>query len=233
MVEGRRTRRAGLTRETVLRAALQIADAEGIDALSFRRLAAHFDVTPMALYRYVASKEALLDGLGDLVLAELELPETAKGDWRGQLVAVARSFRACLLAHPAAVAIFLTRPLVTPAATRAADALLGLLRRGGFAPEQAALLYQLLARFLFALVSLEVASGAGGSEDERRRRMRVARIALESLPVDEYPYLVEAAPYLTAQREPDAAFEAGLELLVAGLERLRPTATTRVVRDRR
>ena len=221
MADEKTTRGAGLARAKVLAAALEIADAEGLDALTFRRLAARLDVTPMALYRYVANKEALLDGLGDIVLSELELPK--QGDWDTQLRSVARSFRACLTAHPAAIPIFLSRPLFTPAATRTADAMLGIFSRAGFAPEQAVLLYPQFARFLIALVMVENESGADSVEDESTDEMRGARETLETLSPDEYPHLIEAAPLLMRPPPPDAAFESGLDLLIAGLDGLRPT----------
>lgn len=217
-----KSRGAGLTRLKVLSAALEIADAEGLEALSFRRLAAHFGVTPMALYRYVESKDALLDGVADLVLAELELPRPEGGDWRQQLRDVAHSFRERLIAHPAVTSIFLSRPLFTPAATRTTEAMLALLRGAGFPPEQAVLHYQQIVRFLLALVLLETGSGPRLSPDERRERARIDRIRLETLPPEQYPNLVEAAPYLGARYDPAVAFDKGLDLLLEGLERSRP-----------
>lgn len=222
MTEEQSTRGAGLTNKKVLEAALEVADAEGLQALSFRRVAARLGVTPMALYRYVASKEELLVGVGDLVLSELELPQAPKDEWRDQLRAVARSFRTCLISHPSTVPIFLGRPLFTPAATRTADAMLGLLRRAGFSPEQAVLLYQQVARFVLALVMLETGSGPDASEDERHERLQTARITFERLPPTEYPHLVEAAPFLVSSYKADSAFESGLDFLIAGLDGLRP-----------
>ena len=215
-------RGAGLTREKVLSAALEIADSEGLEALSFRRLAAHFGVTPMALYRYVESKDALFDSLGDLVLGELELPESEGGDWRQQLRAVAHSFRERLIAHPSVIAIFLSRPMFTPAATRTAEAMLGLLRSAGFPPERAVLLYQQIVRYLLALALLETGGGPRLSADERRQQARMALITLETLPPEQYPNLVAAAPYLAAPHDPAAGFDQSLDLLIEGLERQRP-----------
>jgi AcrR family transcriptional regulator len=215
-----RGRGAGLSREKVLAAALAIADAEGLDALSFRRLAGHFDVTPMALYRYVESKEALLDGLGDLVLRELELPDDSTTDWREALRAVARSFRRLLIAHPAAVTIFLRRPLFTPAGMRAADAVLGVFRRADFPLEQAVLLYQQFVRFLLALVMLETERGPELTAEEQRERERVMHLTFGTLSSQEYPNLVAAAPHVAAPYQPTHFFESGLDLLIAGLDRL-------------
>jgi TetR/AcrR family transcriptional regulator, tetracycline repressor protein len=223
MPKGPTVRGAGLSREKVLEGALEIADAEGLEALSFRRLAAHFEVTPMALYRYVANKEALLDGLGDLVLSRLELPDSQAGDWREQLRAAAQSLRSQLVAHPATVPIFLSRPLFTPAGMRTADALLGLFRGAGFSTEQAVLRYQQVTRYLLALVMLETGSGHELTAEERRERSRVARITLESLPPEQFPHLVEAAPQLASPYDSEAAFDSGLDLLVAGLEHVLTT----------
>ena len=222
MAEEPKPRAVRLSRERVLTGALELADAEGLDALSFRRLAAHLGVTPMALYRHVESKEALLDGLADLILGELELPGPQADDWRLQLRAVAQSFRAALVAHPGVVHILLSRPLFTPAAGRTADAMLGLLRGAGFPLEQAVLLYQQLARFLLALVLLETGGGRRLSESERREQARITRITLETLPSSRYPHLVEAAPLLATPYHADAAFNAGLDLLIAGVEQSLP-----------
>jgi AcrR family transcriptional regulator len=212
-----KVRGAGLSREKVLAAALAIADAEGLEALSFRRLAADLGVTPMALYRYVDGKDALLDGIGDLVLSELELPEPS-GDWRGQLRAMALSFRAALVAHPAVVPIFLTRPLITPAGMRAADAVLGVFRSAGFPPEQAVPLYQHFTRVMLAHVVLETQAGPGLTPEERDAQARLARVTFETLPADRFPHLVEAAPRFADPHDPMRAFETGLGLLIAGLE---------------
>jgi TetR/AcrR family transcriptional regulator, tetracycline repressor protein len=222
MTEEKKIRGVALSREKVLAAALAIADADGLDALSFRRLASDLGVTPMAFYRYVDDKEALLGGIADLVLSKLELPEPRTGDWREQLREVARSLRSLLVAHPAAVPIFLSRPLVTPAGIRAADAVLGLFLRAGFSPEQAVLLYRQFTRFLLALLMLETEGGPELTPEQRREQARLARITFETLPPEEFPHLVEAAPQFAAPHDPERAFESGLDLLIAGLEGLRP-----------
>lgn len=225
MTEEQKVRGAGLSRDRVLAAALAIADAEGLEAVSFRRLAGELGVTPMALYRYVDDKEALLDGIGDLVLSQLELPEPPAGDWREQLRAAARSYRVVLRAHPGSLPIFLSRPLMTPARMRAANAVLGIFRRAGFSPEQAVPLYQHFSRVMLAHVMLETEAGPGF--EKRREQARLARITFETLPAEEFPYLVEAAPHLAAPHDPELAFETGLDLFIAGLEQRRSGRTPR------
>ena len=146
------TRYAGLSREKVLAAALELADRDGLDRLSIRGVASALGVTPMALSRHVPSKDALVDGLGDLALAGLDLPD-GSGDWRDELRTTARSLNAILNAHPAAREVFRSRPLSTPEAVKTTDAMLALLRGAGFPPEEAARRYGQVARILVALVS--------------------------------------------------------------------------------
>jgi hypothetical protein len=114
----------------------------------------------------------------------------------------------------------------------AADAMLGLFRQAGFSAEQAVLLYQQVVRFVLALVMLETGNVLRISDEERRERARVARITFETLPADRYPHLVAAAPYLSAPYEPERAFEAGLELLVGGLDHLLATGRPAVTGER-
>jgi AcrR family transcriptional regulator len=198
-----------------------LADAEGLETLSYRRLADRLGVTPMALYRHVGGRDALLDGIGDLVLDQLSLPESTEADWREQFRATARSFRALLIAHPAVVPIFLSRPLFTPAGMRAADALLGLFKRAGFSAEDAVLAYRQAVRILLALITLETESAPELSTHERAEQARVALMTFEALSPEQYPHLVDAAALLVAPYDQEHAFESGLDLLGTGLERLR------------
>lgn len=92
----------GLQREQIVRRALELADEEGLDAVSFRRLAADFGVTPMALYRHVADRDDLLAAMNDLVLAEIVVPEQVDDDWVRALRDVLRSSAAVFTRHPAA-----------------------------------------------------------------------------------------------------------------------------------
>lgn len=92
----------GLHRDLIVRRALELADAEGLEAVSFRRLATDFGVTPMALYRHVADRDDLLAAMNDLVLAEIELPEETDADWVRALRDVLRSSVVVYTRHPAA-----------------------------------------------------------------------------------------------------------------------------------
>src|SRR6202789_2792186 len=115
-------RRAGhgsgkITREAALAAALEIIDRDGVGALSMRRLARALDRDPMIIYRHAPNKAALLDGVVEVVLAQLKV-DPADPDWAAQLRAVARDYRQLALAHPHVVPLLATRPLATPLALR-------------------------------------------------------------------------------------------------------------------
>src|SRR2546429_35311 len=129
--------RPGLSRESVLRAAIAVADAEGIDALTLRRLAQELDVHPTSIYNHVPSKEAILDGLIEMLLVEADLPTTVT-DWRAWVRVFAEAMRTTARAHPGAFAIFLKRKASGPVASRHAEAALDAFRRDGFSVEAAA-----------------------------------------------------------------------------------------------
>jgi AcrR family transcriptional regulator len=217
----RRTgQKAGLSREKVLDAALAVADAQGLDAVGIRAVASALGVTPMAIYRHVESRDDLVAGIGERVLAELELPAPT-GEWQEDLRDLARSFRRTVLAHPASVVVLLRRPFFTPEAMRITDAVLAILAAAGFPPERAVALYGQIARFLLALVLFEAESGPPLAAEERAARTRTARAALADVQPASFPHLAEAAPYLTAPFDPERAFESSLDLLVGGLEQVR------------
>src|SRR6185369_2318541 len=119
-----------ISRESVLAAALRLADEQGLDAVTMHAVAKRLRVTPMALYRHVDDKNALLDGLVEVLLGECPLPPAGM-PWDERLTALAAGIRDTALRHPAAFPLLLTRPAVTPAARVARDAVHAALRDGG------------------------------------------------------------------------------------------------------
>lgn len=230
MATGEQTERTALTRRAVVETALAKADAEGLEAVSFRRLAADLGVTPMALYHYVESKEELIAAIADRVFEEFELPDEDDPDWRRQLRELARSYRKLLLAHPGLVPGFLVdASQISPNAARVIEVVLRTLRRAGFSAKEAALLENELARSVIALVMLETGGARWQNDQEREVHVRELRARLLTLPPDDFPNLVEAAPYICEFSDPDWAFEFALDLLNGGLEALleqRRSATT-------
>lgn len=207
-----------MTREAVVAAGLAIGDAEGLQAVSLRRIAGELGVTPMALYRYVGSKEALLDEMLDAVWGNVDIPDVPGSDWWSGLALVARSTREAFLSHPAAAAIAATRTGGGANVLRVIEAILALLERAGLDPERAVRVYVPFARSLLALIVFEASLLPELSDEERRKQALRTRFELESLPVEEFPHVIAAAPHLTTPYEPERVFEEGLEFLHAGIE---------------
>jgi TetR/AcrR family transcriptional regulator, tetracycline repressor protein len=202
--------RAGLTRELVLAAARRIADAEGVDRLTMRRLAAELGVLPNALYTYVADKEALLDALIDDLLGGID-PGEAGGDWRDELVRVMDSSRRLLLAHPQLVPVFLARPGLGPNAVRLGEITFGLLRRGGLEGERAVEAFRALL-----IYSLGFAAFQAWRLPKDAARSARAEAAFAGLPEDRFPEMHRLASHL-AGPVTDGQFHTGLRWLLDGI----------------
>jgi AcrR family transcriptional regulator len=145
---------ASLDLEAVVDAAISLGDDAGLDSVSVRRVAARLGVTPMALYRYVESKEGLLDAMADWLYESLTLPDPDEEWWHG-LAELARSTRSVLLARPWGAPLF-ARPLRGPHAHALDEALQGALRNAGFSATEARELHDQLSNMVFALVAPEL-----------------------------------------------------------------------------
>jgi AcrR family transcriptional regulator len=206
-----------ITRDVVLAAALQIIDRDGADALSMRRLAHALGCDPMALYRHAPNKAALLDGVTEVVLAELNV-NPADPDWAGQLRAVGRDFRRLALAHPHVVPLLVARPLATPLGLRPRGTLrplediLTLLTRAGFSGTDALHIYRALFGSLYGHVLNELQELVENPDETDD----VLRLGLYRLPVGEFPVLRNLAPDL-ARYDGAAELERGLDMLLSGL----------------
>lgn len=207
--------RTPLNRERVLRAALALADANGIDALSMRKLGDAVGVEAMSLYNHVPSKADLLDGLIDLVFSEIELPSGAHG-WRTAMRLRAIAIRAALSRHPWAIGLMESRTSPGPATLRHHDAVLGCLRSAGFPVALAAHAYAVLDSYIygFALQEASLPFDAGAETSE------LAQAILAQFPADTYPHLAEFTLKHVLQPGYDygSEYEFGLDLILDGLE---------------
>ena len=147
---------AQISRTAVLAAALRLADEQGLAAVTMHAVARSLRVTPMALYRHVADKDALLDGLVELLLTEYPRP-AAEGRWDERLVVLADGIRATARRHPAVFSLLLTRPAVTPAARAARDAVQAALREGGLSDSEAARAERLISTAVLGFAASEAA----------------------------------------------------------------------------
>ena len=136
--------RAGLTRERIVRRALEIADAQGLDAASFRRLAADLGVTPMALYRHVEDRDDLLGAMTDLVMSEIEVPDPGletPDEWASVLRDTVRSAVSAYARHPAARALS-SSPRLSARSAVVTEALIRLLGAAGFSERESLVVIQ-------------------------------------------------------------------------------------------
>ncbi len=209
--------REPLSRDRVLRAALAVADEGGLEGLTIRSLAQRLGAKPMSLYHYVANKDEILDGLVDLVFAEIVLPKPT-GDWRDQMARRARSAIEVLGRHPWSIGLLESRTTPGPATLRHHDATLGSLRAGGFSIVQTGHAYAVLDAYVYGfavqLASLPFEGPEGAAE--------VAESIMALMGAGEYPHLVEFAEQRALQPGYDFAdeFEYGLELVLDGLARM-------------
>jgi AcrR family transcriptional regulator len=204
-----------MSRDLVLSTALRVADEEGIDGLTMRRLAQELGVEAMTLYYYVANKDEILSGIVDLVHAEIELP--GPGDpWKPALRRTATSAHEVMLRHGWASAYWL-RTGLTPEHLRYMEAILGCLRAGGFTPYQTHLAYHALESHIVGF-TLWLA-GMALPDD----LTDLANEVLREVPADEYPAFVEHIhEHLRPPRRTDVgAFAFALDLLLDGFERMR------------
>lgn len=212
-----RDQREPLSRERVLRAAVDLADSRGIESLSMRRLAQELGVEAMSLYHHVANKNDILSGIADMVVDEYELPAPSP-DWKASVRRTAISAHRVLLRHPWAANLLLAGTAPSFARLRYMDALLGTLRGAGFSAEMTDHAYHALDSHIMGF-TLWI-TGMNLPQDEEFDDL--AKGFLAQLPADDMPHLVEHVHQHLKPRDPDAKpeFEFGLDLLLDGLERL-------------
>jgi AcrR family transcriptional regulator len=203
--------RQPLSRERIVETAIALVDAEGLDALTMRRLGADLGVDPMAVYYYVPNKAALLDAVVEAVMAEIDLgaddPSAAPVE---RLVRAAQAYAAVLVRHRNALPLLLVRGPATPEALAPLEVMVGILRSGGVPPQQAVAGVHVLT----AAVRGYAAIIANETTDPGRRDAE-ALVALAS--PEQFPHLSEAAAQ--PRQDTQAAFEFGLRAIAVGLLR--------------
>jgi AcrR family transcriptional regulator len=208
---------AALSKERVLRAGVALADRDGFEALTMRRLAGELGAGAMTLYHYVADKDDLLDGMIDVVFSEIDLPATDAG-WRTAMRERAASVREALARHPWATGLMELRTTHGPTSLRHHEAVLECLRVAGFSIEDATHAYWLLDSYIYGFAIQEASLPFGTPE----QLAEMAESVLPQVPAAEYPRLNEAAAAsLAAGYDYTDEFEFGLDLILDGLERLR------------
>jgi AcrR family transcriptional regulator len=212
--------RTALSRERVLRAAIALADRGGIETLTMRELAQSLGVAPMALYRHVASKDDLVDGLVDLVFGEIDLPSGGT-DWKTAMRQRAISAREVLMRHAWAIGLMESRTNPGPATLRHHDGVIGSLRQAGFSIAMAAHAYSLLDSYIYGFALQQK-----NLPFDESNVAEMAQTMLQQFPADEYPHLAELTFKHVMKPGYDYGdeFEYGLDLIIDGLERVRDKA---------
>jgi AcrR family transcriptional regulator len=206
-----------LNRSMILQTALRIVDRDGVDGLSMRRLSEAVGRDPVMLYRHVPNKAAVLDGVAEMVLAQLSVDSTDP-DWADQLRTVARDFRQLALTHPNVVPLLVTRPLATPLGQRPPGMLrpledvLALLTSAGFTGNDALHIYRVLFGYLYGHILNELQEVIERPEETDD----VLRLGLHRLAITEFPRLRELAPAL-ASYDGAAELDRFLDLLLPGM----------------
>ncbi|MEC5201093.1 AcrR family transcriptional regulator [Arthrobacter sp. PL16] len=209
-----------LSRDVVLRAALELVDADGLEALSMRKLGNKLGKDPMALYRYAANRDALLDGMTELLLDQWIVPRT--GDlpsWQEQLRHAAHDFRALVLQHPHVVPLLVTRPLSTPmglrplGALRPLEQILAVLSGAGFAPADALHAYRAYYGFLIGHILNELEEFVVNPDEDELG----LKLGLHRLPKKDFPHLRQLAPMLLGY-DGEAELDQGITILLQGLQ---------------
>src|ERR1700737_1541231 len=214
-------RRAALTRERILRAAISLADRDGIESLSMRKLGQELGVEAMSLYNHVRNKVDMLDGMVDLVFSEIDLSPSG-ADWRIAMRARAISARQALLRHPWAIGLMESRANPGPATLRHHDAVLGSLRRAGFSVDMAAHAYSILDGYIYGFTLTELTLPFNNSEAVPGVAEMAGNI-MEGFRPGEFPHLAEMA--LDRAMKPGYKygdeFEYGLDLILDSIQRVR------------
>jgi len=210
--------RPRLSKERVLRGAMDVADAGGLDALTIRSLAQRLGAKPMSVYYYVANKDEILDGIVDIVFGEIELPVVG-GDWRAEMGRRARSARATLRQHPWAIRLMESRTSPGPLSLRHHDTVIATLQTAGLSDELTAHAYALLDSFTYGFALQEASLPFEGSDSVAD----IAEPIMARFSTGEYPHMVQMATdyYLQPGYDFGDEFDWGLDLILDGLDRRR------------
>lgn len=215
--------RVPLNRERVLGAAVLLADEDGIESLTMRKLGLKLGVEAMSLYNHATNKDDILDGMVDLVVSEIDLPSDTV-DWQEAMRRRAISAQSVFSRHPWASGLIDSRLSSGPARLRYFDWMVGTLRRAGFTLEMTARAFSALDSYIYGFARQKLNMSAGRDSKSEQ----AAETFLRALPADEYPSLREmVVEYaMNSSHDERADFEFGLNLILDGLQRRLARATS-------
>ncbi len=208
--------RTALNLERVIEAAVRVADRGGLIKVSMRNVGAELGVEAMSLYHHVAGKDALLDGLANWVVAQIELPD-AQAPWRPAMVARAASAREVLSQHPWALGLIESRRVPGKALLRHHEAIVACLRHNGFSQALATHAFSAIDAYVYGFVLTELNLPFSAEESAESFAQEIQQL----LPVERYPYLVESLTEVVMGKDFAYAdeFGFGLDLILDSLAR--------------
>ena len=210
-------RKLDLTRSAVIDVALAMADAEGLDAVTIRRLATHFGVTPMALYWHVKNKDELLEAMGDAVFEAIQLPAQDGRGWADQYHHLLLGLLDALRIHPGSVQLAGHRVLANDAGRVLTERALSLLRGAGLPVQQSADIARSSLQTMMMLVSAEPGAEREARPERRSEMLAEKTSALSALPRDRFPNLVECAAAFVNCDDAAGYYREGLALFMSGI----------------
>jgi len=213
--------RVPLTRERVLRAAMEVADERGAGAVTMRAVASRLGVEAMSLYNHVKNKDAILDGMVDIVAEEIDLPIDADG-WREAMRRRAVSAHRAFARHPWAPALMDSRKTSGPARLRYFDWVLATLVGAGFSLEAAARCFSVLDSYIYGFGRQQLSMTAGEAPPKE-----MAKALLAAVPADDYPHLHQMVLLaMDTGYDAEADFAFGLDVVLDGLGQMLSAATS-------
>jgi AcrR family transcriptional regulator len=222
-IEAKAESREPLTKERILRVAVALADEGGVESLSMRRIAQELGVVPMALYKHVANKDEMLDGMVDVVVGEID-PPLEGADWKTAIRERVLSARRALLRHPWASRVIESRTTPTPTVIGYMDEMIGILRKGGFSVD-------LTHHSMHAMGSRALGFSQELFDDTPADPPEIQAIAAQEM-AEAFPFISEMAAAISHDDasvvgqgcDDQFEFEFALDLMLDGLEELRGSA---------
>ncbi|MEV4286034.1 TetR/AcrR family transcriptional regulator [Nonomuraea bangladeshensis] len=225
-------RRPGYSREQITRAAVRIADAEGVEAATMRRIAGELGTGAMSLYRYVPRRDDLFDLMIDLAMGEIELPDGPSGDWRGDLTLLARQVRAAGLRHPWLIALLTGRPTLGPHLLRVHEFALGAFDGTGLDIDDVTGFVGMLNDYVHSAIRREIGwleeARRTGLDPERWKRDYMGPYVRQVVESGAFPLFNRSVlDSRTAHLAPEERFRHGLDRVLDAIAALIPSLRPR------
>jgi AcrR family transcriptional regulator len=212
--------RENLSRKRIVKAAVAIADRDGIDSLSMRKLGLELDVKAMSLYNYIANKEELLDAMCDFIVSLFEKPKK-NVEWKESVRRSSLSAHKVLWKHPWACSLSMSRPNIGSESIVYAETMMGVFRRAGFSPQLTHHAMHAVDNHVYGSTLQEI----GFKDGLQSFGPEIAAIYMQQM-VDKFPYASEIIREATHDHQIE--FEFVLDLLLDGLERVRDKSAVKL-----